>query len=90
MLVDLAEGGQEAVGVVVGDHVAAVVLDLEAVVGDLRLIEHADPDAFVLVGHRRPWSLPALMVIDFAIGRIVRIVTCLLCGCGPRMSCGLP
>ena len=49
VLVHLAEGGQVAVGVVVGLRGAAVVLDLEPVVGDVLLRQHADPDALVLV-----------------------------------------
>ena len=57
------------------------------VVGDLRLIEDADPDAFVFVGHLT-LALPATMVTGFAIGRIVRMVTCLSCGGVPGCRAG--
>jgi hypothetical protein len=51
--VHLAEGRQVAVGVVDGQRLAAGVLDLEAVVRDFGCVEHADPDAVVLVLQRR-------------------------------------
>ena len=54
--VDLAEGGQEAVGVLEHQR-PAVVGDRQAVVGDLGGREHTDPHALVLVGQR---DLPEL------------------------------
>jgi hypothetical protein len=54
--VHLAERRQEAVRIVGRDHDAVGVRDLQLVVGHLRAVQHADPDAAVLVRQIRAFG----------------------------------
>ncbi|MEJ7707411.1 MAG: hypothetical protein WKF82_09155 [Nocardioidaceae bacterium] len=53
VLIERPDRRQEAIGVIDDDGAARTfVLDLEAIVAHLRLRQHGDPDALVLMLHR--------------------------------------